>query len=372
MGRTTLGSGKGGTVSRRHVLSLAGAGATTALATPALAQDNPTIEWKMTTIWPSAVPGPANLAKRIAERISLMSDGRLRVRFSEAGELVSPGEVFDAVGSGTVQMAHSASFFWDHQIPEAVFFSAIPFGLTPIEHFAWIEQGGGQELWDDLYKSSGIKPFMGGNSGIQLGGWFRKEVHSLKDLKGLKMRMPGLGGEVFQRLGAQQVAVPFADIKSALEHGLLDAVDYLDPWSDVSAGFQEIAPYYYAPGFFEPNGSGEILVSMLALDGLPDDLKAIVSSAIASENVRSLAESNWMNAGALSQLQNEFGVRVRLFPPDVLEAARDASWHVLRRFKDQGGLSERIYLSYFAAVDRLAAWNDVSKNSFLNARAGKG
>ncbi|MEP3277341.1 MAG: TRAP transporter substrate-binding protein [Stappiaceae bacterium] len=367
-----MGSGTDGTISRRHVLSAAGAGAASVLAAPALAQDSPTIEWKMTTIWPSVVPGPAKLAKRIAERISLMSGGRMRVRFIEAGELVPPGEVFDAVGSGTVQMAHSASFFWDRQIPEAAFFSAIPFGLTPIEHLAWIEQGGGQELWDDLYQSFGIKPFMGGNSGIQLGGWFRKEVLSLNDLKGLKMRMPGLGGEVFQRLGAQQVSVPFNDIKSALEHGLLDAVDYLDPWSDISAGFHEIAPYYYAPGFFEPNGSGEILVSLLALDGLPEDLKAIVSCAIATENGLSLAESNWMNAGALSQLQNEYGVRIRLFPPEILEAARDASWHVLRRFKDRGGISERIYLSYFEAVNRLAPWNDVSQSSFLNARAGKG
>ena len=354
--------------SRRTLLGTTAAAAGTVLAVPALAQDKATIEWKMVTSWPKNLPGPGVTAQRIADQVAAMSQGHFRIRLYAAGELVPALGVFDAVSAGTAQMAHTASFFWQGKFPAAVFFTAIPFALLPQEHIAWIEQGGGQSLWDELYAPFGVKPAMAGNTGVQMGGWYKKEINGLEDLAGLKIRMPGLGGEVMRRLGATPVGLPPAELFQALQSGVLDATEFLGPWSDRAMGFHKVAKSYYSPGFHEPNGTGEALFNQAALEALPEDLHVIVLEACRAENGRALAESDWENAGSLKLLQEVDGVTVRSYPDDVLAALRTTSAAVLAEFADKDPLGRRIYESHLAARKRLSPWSDVAMRRFLTAR----
>lgn len=358
-------------LSRRAALGFAGVAAGSVLAAPAIAADDvPTIEWKMVTSWPKNLPGPGMTAQRICDRIGAMSGGRMRVRLYAAGELVPALEVFDAVSVNTAHMGHTASFFWQGKIPASVFFTAIPFGLLPLEHITWVEQGGGQALWDELYLPFNIKPVMAGNTGVQMGGWFKREIKSLADLKGLTIRMPGLGGEVMRRLGATPVGLAPGELFQALQSGVIDATEFLGPWSDRAMGFQKVTKNYYAPGFHEPNGTGEALLNKTALDGLPEDLQTIVLEACKAENGRALAESDWENAGSLKALQEEDGVTIKFYPDDVLAALRRTSKEVLDEFAAKDELSGRIYESYKAAKERLSPWSNVSLRPFLRAREG--
>jgi len=358
------------TYSRRALLGASAAAGAGALAAPAIAQEQAALDWKMVTSWPKNLPGPGVTAQRIADRIQLMSGGRLSIRLFAAGELVPALGVFDAVSAGTAQMAHTASFFWQGKIPAAVYFTAIPFGLLPHEHITWIEQGGGQALWDELYAPFGLKPVMAGNTGVQMGGWYKREISGLDDLTGLKIRMPGLGGEVMRRLGATPVSLPPGELFQALQSGVLDATEFLGPWSDRAMGFHKVAKTYYSPGFHEPNGTGEALFNQAALDALPEDLRAIVLEACKAENGRALAESDWENAGSLERLQEEDGVTVLPYPDEVLGALRRTAVEVLAEFADQDALARRIHESHQAARARLAPWSDVAMRRFMAARDG--
>ncbi|MFB9176335.1 TRAP transporter substrate-binding protein [Roseibium salinum] len=360
-------------MSRRKLLGASVAAGGAALAAPAVAQeDKATIEWKMVTSWPKNLPGPGVTAQRIANQVEMMSGGLFRIRLFAAGELVPALGVFEAVSGNTAQMAHTASFFWQGKIPASVFFTAIPFGLLPHEHIAWIEQGGGQSLWDELYAPFGLKPVMAGNTGVQMGGWFRKEVNSLADLKGLKIRMPGLGGEVMRRLGATPVGLPPGELFQALQSGVLDATEFLGPWSDRAMGFHKVAKSYYTPGFHEPNGTGEAIFNRVALDGLPEELRIIVLEACRAENARSLAESNWENAGSLKLLREEDGVTIKNYPDDVLNALRENAAIVLGELAEKNSISMRIYESNTAARERLAPWSEIAMRRFMEARDGRG
>jgi TRAP-type mannitol/chloroaromatic compound transport system substrate-binding protein len=356
-------------ISRRTVLGgsmAASATAATALAKPALAQGR--VSWTMVTSWPRNLPGPGITAQRIADQIRLASAGRMTVKVMAAGELVPALQVFDAVGSGTAQMGHTASLFWAGKSPVAPLFTAAPFGLTPLEHIMWIEHGGGQDLWERLYRPFGLKPFMAGNSGFQMGGWYRRELSGLDDMKGLKIRMPGLGGEVIRRLGATPVSIAPAEIVPALQAGTIDAAEFLGPWSDTALGFWQAARFYYWPGFHEPNGTSEGLINLQAWNALPGDLQAVVSHVLASENIRGLAEAEWQNAIYLDVLTKEKGATLKAYPDDVLAAARGAADAV---FDDLAGKSEiagEIIASYRAARARIQPWSKVSQAALLAAR----
>ncbi|GAA0773690.1 TRAP transporter substrate-binding protein [Roseibium denhamense] len=356
-------------VSRRGLLG-GTAAAAAALSAPVAAQGDASIEWKMVTSWPKNLPGPGVTAQRIADQVGKMSGGRFRIRLYAAGELVPALGVFDAVSAGTAQMAHTASFFWQGKVPASVFFTAAPFGLLPNEHISWIEQGGGQELWDKLYAPFGIKPVMAGNTGVQMGGWYKKKLSGLEDLKGLKIRMPGLGGEVMRRLGATPVSLPPGELFQALQTGVLDATEFLGPWSDRSMGFQKAASFYYTPGFHEPNGTGEALFNETALNGLPEDLRTILLEACRAENGRALAESDWQNATSLQILQEKDGVEVVPYPDEIISALRTETKSVLEAFADSDPVSREIYESHAAARDRMAPWSDVAMRRFLAARDG--
>lgn len=346
---------------------LAGAAAAplaAAPAAPAIAAGRRT--WRMVTSWPRNSPGPGTTAADLADRITRMSEGRLTVELHAAGELVPGLEVFDAVSGGTVEMAHTASFFWANKVPASVFFTAVPFGLTPEAHDAWIRFGGGQELWDALYEPFGIRPLLAGNSGIQMGGWYRREVEGLDDLKGLKLRMPGLGGAIMQRLGAVPVMAAPGEIFTALMSGTVDGAEYLGPWGDRGLGLHRAAPYYYGPGFHEPNGTAECLIGRAAFESLPDDLRAIVQAACAAVNDAGLAEAEWRNAAALRALQKE-GVAFRRFPDAVLTAARRESRTVLDELGAGSPLAGRILHSYREAQALMLDWARVGHHAVVDA-----
>lgn len=226
------------TQSGRRGLLLGGAGV---LAAPALLRAQAGLRWRMVTSWPRNLPGPGMNAQRLADRIGQASGGRLTVQLYAAGELVPALQVFDAVNAGAAEMGHTASFYWAGKARAAPFFTTVPFGLAPAEHAAWIDHGGGQALWDELYAPFGLKPFMAGNSGVQMGGWFRREIDGPGDLRGLKLRSAGLGGELFQRLGAVTVALGVPEIYPALQSGTIDAVEFLGPASDLAAGFYQLS-----------------------------------------------------------------------------------------------------------------------------------
>ena len=294
---------------------------------------------------------------------------QIDIQLHAAGEIVPAFEVLDAVGEGVAEIGHTASVFWAGKMPVAQLFLAVPFGLTPLEHIAWIEHGGGQALWDELYADFGVKPFMAGNTGMSMGGWFRTELQSLADLQGLRFRMPGLGGELYGPFGIVQVSLPPGDTLPALQSGAIDAAEFAGPSSDLALGFYRAAPFYYGPGLHEPNGTGECIVNRRAFESLPAHLQAVVVEACRAENAFALAEAEHNNAAALRSLVADHGVQLRSFPLEITEALRGQAPAVMGQFAAAGGLDKRIHNSYVATLDLLRPWSRESMASFLAARA---
>lgn len=356
------------TVSRRRTLGLGLGLAAAPLATPALAKG--LVEWKMVTSWPKNLPGPGLSAERLAQSIGRLTDNRLTVKVFAAGELVPALEAFDAVAGGTAEMAHTAAIYWQGKMPAAPLFTTAPFGLTPLEHMIWIDQAGGQSLWEKLYEPFGVRPFMAGNTGFSMAGWYRREVNDLDDLKGLKIRIVGLGGEIFRRLGATPVSLPTGEVMPALQAGVVDAAEVLAPYSDAAFGYQKVTKLYYGPGFNKPNGTGEAIVATKALEALPADLRQIVGAACRMEHSNALTLAEWNNASALETLTSAQGVQVKAMPASVLSAAAKHAEDILSEIAAKDGLSKDIVDSYRATRARTGGWLAVTQRTFLPARDG--
>jgi TRAP-type mannitol/chloroaromatic compound transport system substrate-binding protein len=354
---------------RRALLRGGGLALLGTVAAPAVARAQ-TLRWRMVTSWPKRLPGPGMSAERVAERISALSGGRLQITVQAAGEVVPAFEVLDAVGGSVAEMGHTAAFYWQGKQPAAAYYTTVPFGLTPMEHVAWVEAGGGQALWDELYAPFGVKPFMGGNTGVCMGGWFRRELKSLDDLKGLKVRSLGLGGEVYRRLGATPQTTPPGEILTSLQSGVLDAAEFVGPGTDIALGLYRVAPLYYGPGFNKPNGTGECLVNLKLWEGLAGDLKAIIAHACAAEASFALSEMERLNAQALAALTERNNVRLASFSADVVGAARRQAADILAELATRSDIARRINESYADFRSRTAAWSRVSIKAVLEARDG--
>ncbi len=352
-------------ISRRNLV--AGAALAGAVTAPNVARAQ-TKRWRMVTSWPKRLPGPGMSAERVAERIKAMSGGRLEIVVSAAGEVVPAFEVLDAVGGGVAEMGHTASFFWQGKEPAAVFYTTVPFGLTPNEHVAWVDAGGGQALWDELYAPFGVKPFMGGNTGVCMGGWFRREIKSREDIRGVKIRSLGLGGEIYRRLGAVAQTTPPAEILTSLQSGVLDAAEFVGPGSDIALGLYRVAPMYYAPGFNKPNGTGECIISLKAWNSLDADMKAIITHACATEAAFALSEMERLNVEALNALVTQHNVKLMTFPPDLIAAASKESAGVLADLASRGGTAHKVHESYLNFRERVGAWSKISLRAVLEAR----
>ena len=311
---------------RRDFLKKAGAGTAVAagtLAAPAIVKAR--TEIAMVTTWPRDFPGLGTGAQRFAKSLSELSDGRLNVTYYASGERVKPFDSFDEVASGNAQMYHAADYYWKGKHPGWAYFTAVPFGFVYSEINAWINWGGGQELWDELSGEFGLKCLTCGNTGVQMGGWFRKEINSADDLKGLKMRIPGLGGDVMAKLGASPVSLPGSQIYENLMSGAIDATEWVGPWNDSYMKFYEAAKYYYFPGMHEPASMLAVGMNKSWWDGLSKTDQALIKAAAAQEDSRMMSEYNAKNGAALDKLITEQGVQVREFNDDDYDAFGEAA-----------------------------------------------
>ncbi|MEX6500683.1 TRAP transporter substrate-binding protein [Pseudomonas zhanjiangensis] len=324
-------------------------------------------QWKMVTAWPKNFPGLGTAAERLAERVATMSGGRLTIKVYAGGELVPPLEVFDAVSRGTAELGHGAAYYWKGKVPAAQFFTAVPFGLSTPEMNAWLSHGGGQALWDEAYAPYGVKPLAVGNTGMQMGGWYNKEINTLADLQGLKIRMPGLGGEVLSRLGATTVNLPGGEIFTALQTGAIDATDWVSPYNDLAFGLHKAAKFYYYPGWQEPQAVLELLINQKALDSLPADLQAILTEATRAANQDMLDDYVYHNAMALDQLKQQ-GTQLKRFPDEVLQAMQVQSEAVLGELAAQSELNGRIWASMTAFQAQVSQMHQLSEKELYNWR----
>jgi TRAP-type mannitol/chloroaromatic compound transport system substrate-binding protein len=337
-------------ITRRKAL---GGSALGVLAAPsvAVAQNR---RWRCVTSWPKNLLGPGVSAARLVERINAMSRGELTIDLFPAGEIVPALQVLDAVSSGTVEMGHTAALFWQGKMPASPLFTTAPFGLTPASHSAWIDQDGGT-LWDELYAPFKVRGILAGNTGPSTGGWFRNPIVSVDDLKGLRMRVTGLGGEVMQRLGVTPIVIAPGETYQALERGLLDAVEFLAPANDQALGLHKVAPHLAVPGFNKPNGASELLIGVDTWQNLPEHLRLIIKTACRAEHDEGLANADRANAAALRQVVAE-GAKPMAFSDAILERAAKASLEVIGDISAKDPLSARIVASYQIALKASGTW----------------
>jgi TRAP-type mannitol/chloroaromatic compound transport system substrate-binding protein len=324
--------------------------------------------WNMVTSWPPGLPGLGTGAEKFAADVEKASAGRLRIKVFAGGELVPALEVFDAVSRGAAQMGHDASYYHRGKVPAAQYFTAIPFGQNANEINAWVYYGGGLELWQKLYDGFNLVPFPVGQTGVQMAGWFNKEIKSAADLIGLKMRIPGLGGEVMQRAGVTQITVPGSEIFTSLQTGAIDAAEWVGPYNDVSLGLHRVARYYYYPGWHEPGPMIECIINKDAWGSLPEDLKDIVKICCRAANLDMQAEYTYGNAMALEQLVQDPKIEIRALPDDVLALLKKISREVIDELSARDEWSARIQKSFDDFQKKSVPNQLISEQAYLNAR----
>jgi TRAP-type mannitol/chloroaromatic compound transport system substrate-binding protein len=332
-------------------------------AKPAVAKEK-TYRWKMVTTWPPHFPMLGEGADNIAKWVDEMSNGRLKITVYGGGELVPPLGVFDAVSQGTVEMGHGASYYWAGKAPASQFFAAVPFGFNAQSINAWFYSGGGLEIWEELYGKFNLKPFVAGNTGVQMGGWFNKEINSMKDLKGLKMRIPGLGGKVLSKAGGNAVLVAGGEIYTNLDRGVIDATEWVGPYHDLKMGFYKAAKYYYYPGWHEPGTALEMMVNKKAWDSLPKDLQAIVEAATYKANMWMLSEFEAKNNAALQELINKHNVKLKQFPDEVLKTLKGYAQEVIEEVVEKDAMSKKVYESFKKFQKNIYSWNKVTEEPY--------
>ena len=347
--------------------AIGGAAATVGLAAPAIAQGN--ITWRMVTTWPKNFPGLGVGAQNLADRITRASGGRLTVQLFAAGEMVPPLQALDAVIDGSAEMSHGTPYYWQNKSQGLSFFTGVPFGMTSRELTAWVRYLGGQQLWDEIYDQFGIVGFLSGDTGTQAGGWFRNELTGVADIQGLRFRTPGLGGQVWGKLGASVTNMAAGEIFAALQSGTLDAAEFVGPYNDLALGFYQIAKNYYFPSFVEPGLATEVAVSKSKFMELPEDLQEIVRtcSQAAYDDVASDMYAN--DPRALAALVSEHGVQIRRFPDAILEGGAKASMELIGEIREGGDpLTKKVAESFVSAFNLLRTRTEGTDMPYLAAR----
>jgi len=357
---------------RQFLVGSLGASAAVASSFPAPAIAQGIKELRMVTSWPKGSPGLGTSAERLAKRITQTSGGKLAVKVIGAGEMLGAFEVFDAVSAGVAEMYHSAEYYWVKKSPAFAYFCTVPYGLTASEINSWIYYGGGQELWNELSGQHGIQPLLAANTGVQMGGWFNKEIKSVESYKGLKYRMPGLGGKVLSRLGAIVINVPGGKIVSSLRSGAIDASEWVGPWNDLEMGLHEAGKYYYYPGIHEPGTALALGVNKKVWESLTADQRRIVEASAAAENSHSVAFFSTKNTSALKTLVTKHKIELRKFDDSILRALGPISREVLAESSGHDDLTRRVYKSFLAFRKSAMRWGDLSERAYLNARSISG
>ncbi len=327
------------------------------------------MRWKMVTGWPKNFPGLGTGAETLAEKIGELSDGQLQVQVYGAGELVPAFEVFDAVSQGAAQLGHSSAYYWKGKNPAFQFFSGVPFGMNVAEMNSWLRKGGGLELWEEAYAPFGVLPLIAGSTMVQMGGWFNKEINHIDDLQGLRMRIPGLGGEALRRAGGTPVNISGKELLVSLQTGAIDATEWVGPWNDLAFGLHRAAEYYYYPGWQEPNTIVECLVNREAFDSLPENLQSVVRAAALAANDDMICDYVAHNHDALDALINQHQVKLRAFPDAVLQTLRRHAEEVVQELAASDPLAQRIHESYSNFYAKVRRWTEVSEKAYLDARS---
>ena len=361
-------------IKRRDFLKTATASSAAAVAVaaassfpkPALSQG--AMKWRMQTTWPKNFPGLGTGANKLAEMIGKLSEGKITVEVFGGGEIVPAFETMDAVSSGTLEMGHGAPYYWKGKVPATDFVAVIPFGLTIQEQNSWLQFGGGQELADKVYRELGCKFFPSGNTGVQMGGWFNKEINSLEDYKGLKMRMPGLGGEVIKAAGANVVNLPAGEIAPALQSGAIDATEFVGPYNDLAFGLYKSAKFYYYPGWHEPATVLDNFINLNTWDSLSTDLKLVVEAANAFTHLYVINEFMANNNASLTTLVNEHGVILKKFPDEVLNGLGELTGQVVGDLARQNALSREVMQSVIKFRTQALGFAKISDETYLAAR----
>ncbi len=335
------------------------------LSAPAIAQGIK--ELKMVTSWPANSLGSQTSAERLAQSITALSDGRLKIAVYPANSLVRPFEVFDAVSTGVVEMYHSSEIF-QGKSPALNFFSAVPYGLTADELCSWVLFGGGQALWDEIDAQFNIKPLMALNNCVQMGGWFNKEVNTPEDFKDLRYRMPELGAEVLRRMGATVVLTPGGEIMTALKSGAIDGSEWAGPWMDMDLGLDKVAEYYYHPGFHQAGENLTLGVNKTLWDGLTASERSLIEAAAHAEVTRSLAQFNAENVKALKRLRDDKRVKIRRFNDELIKVFGKLSKQVLADIAAKDPLTRKVYDSYMAFLAGMMDWTELSERGYLDTR----
>ncbi len=335
-------------------------------STTRAARSDQRFQWKMVTTWPPHFPILGVGAERFAEWVKEMSEGRLEIQVYGGGELIPPLEGFDAVSQGVAEMCHGAAYYWAGKAPATQFFAGLPFGMNAQQQNAWLYSGGGLALWEELYQPFDLVPLPAGNTGVQMGGWFNREINSIADFKGLKMRIPGLGGKVISKAGGSAVLSAGGEIYTNLERGVIDATEWVGPFHDKLMGFHKAAKYYYYPGWHEPGGLLELIINKSALQSLPPDLQAIVRAAAARSNQWILSEFESQNHAALRELVDDHGVQLRRFPDDVIAKLKQYTDEVIADLAATDPMSKKVYASYSAFRENVASWAALSEKMYYS------
>jgi TRAP-type mannitol/chloroaromatic compound transport system substrate-binding protein len=354
---------------RRDILAGAGllaTGAALSFPAPAIAQG--IRQLKMVTDWPDG-PGFYPSAVRFARTVEAATGGRIKIEVFLAGALVRPFETFDAVSAGIADMFHTYEGYFVSKSPALQFFAAIPFGFTAEELFAWVQYGGGQELWDALSGQFNIKSLLCTNTGCQMGGWFTHEVNSPESFKGLRYRMAGPGAEVLRRMGAIAVVLPGGEIMQTLKSGAVDGAEWVGPWLDMAIGLHRAAPYYYYPGFHEPSAGSAVGINRGVWESLNASDQRLIAAIAASEYALSLAEFNTNNAISLQKLREEGNVKILKFNDSILKVFREISRDVVAEIGSSDELSRKIYQSYQQFHASITNWSDIAEHAILYSRS---
>lgn len=356
---------------RRSFLKKAAVGASAgAIAAPALAQSQPTINWRLASSFPKSIDTIFNGADGLSKRVAQLTNGKFNIRVFAAGEIIPALQVVDAVQAGTIEMGHTAGYYYFGKDPAFCFDTAVPFGLTSRQQTAWMDQGGGMQLMRDFYKDYGIINFMGGNTGTQMGGWFRKEIKTVKDLDGLKMRISGLAGRVMQRVGVVPQQIGGGDIYPALEKGTIDAAEWVGPYDDEKLGFNRVAPHYYAPGWWEPSAQLSFLIGIKEWEKLPKDYQAALEVATYEAHVSIQAAYDARNPAALARLLKA-GVKLHTFSKEIMNAFNKAATEVLDEEAAKNAKFKKIYDPWKRFRHDQNQWFSVAEAPMQNFMIGR-
>lgn len=360
---------------RREFISKTAVGTSVAAATTAFTAPNviaaPKVRWKMVSTWPPQFPLFQTGLDRFAKRVEELSEGQFAIKVFAGGELVPALGAFDAVSKGTVESGAGAAYYWAGKSAATQWFTAVPFGLNAQGMNSWIYAGGGLKLWEDAYADFNLVPRPYGNTGVQMGGWFNKEINSIEDFQDLKMRIPGLGGKVVSKIGGTPILLAGGEIFKSLERGVIDAAEWVGPMHDLKLGFYKVAKYYYTPGWHEPGTVLEVFFNKKAYNKLPRSLQNVLGIAAAESNLWMLGEFDAQNGAALETLITQHNVKIRQFPEEVLDVLRIKAMEVREEEADKNPMAKKVHLAFNKFQEQVGIWGSVSERSYFSSIAKK-